>query len=352
MNILIDISHPGQVHLFKNIYFALKDRHNVVWSTRDIPIAIRLLDNYGIPYINLGRKRISIFGKILSILLFDFKLFLLVKKHKINVGLTSGISLPHVSLFTKMKSIVFDDDDDEAQPFAVKFGHPYADAILSPRAITRKAKNTIYYRGIHELFYLHHNHFKPDERILENLNFNKNEKYFVLRFVAFNGHHDIGEKGLAFDQKIKLINLLKPHGRVFITSEKPIEKEFEDLRIPILPHQMHSFLFFSELFIGDSQTMISEASIMGVPSIKCNTFAGRLSVPNELENTYGLCYSYHPNDFDLFIDKINDLLKCSDLRQEWGRKKNIFINDHIDPVKFAVNFIENYSGSDSISKII
>jgi predicted glycosyltransferase len=352
MNILIDISHPGQVHLFKNIYFALKDRHNVVWSTRDIPIAIRLLDNYGIPYINLGRKRISIFGKILSILLFDFKLFLLVKKHKINVGLTSGISLPHVSLFTKMKSIVFDDDDDEAQPFAVKFGHPYADAILSPRAITRKAKNTIYYRGIHELFYLHHNHFKPDERVLENLNFNKNEKYFVLRFVAFNGHHDIGEKGLAIDQKIKLINLLKPHGRVFITSEKPIEKEFEDLRIPILPHQMHSFLFFSELFIGDSQTMISEASIMGVPSIKCNTFAGRLSVPNELENTYGLCYSYHPNDFDLFIEKINDLLKRSDLRQDWGRKKNVFINDHIDPVDFAVNFIENYSGSDSISKIV
>jgi hypothetical protein len=352
MNIIIDISHPGQVHLFKNIYFALKDRHNVVWSTRDIPIAIRLLDNYGIPYINLGRKRISIFGKILSILLFDFKLFLLVKKHKINVGLTSGISLPHVSLFTKMKSIVFDDDDDEAQPFAAKFGHPYANAILSPKAITRKAKNTIYYRGTHELFYLHPNHFKPDERILEHLNFNKNEKYFVLRFVAFNGHHDIGEKGLAFDQKIKLINLLKPHGRVFITSEKPIEKEFEDLRIPILPHQMHSFLFFSELFIGDSQTMISEASIMGVPSVKCNTFAGRLSVPNELENSYGLCYSYHPNDFDLFIEKINDLLKRSDLRQDWGRKKNVFVNDHIDPVEFAVNFIENYSGSDSISKII
>ena len=44
MNILIDISHPGQVHLFKNIYFKLKAKHNIIWTTRDIPIAKKLLD--------------------------------------------------------------------------------------------------------------------------------------------------------------------------------------------------------------------------------------------------------------------------------------------------------------------
>ena len=44
--------------------------------------------------------------------------------------------------------------------------------------------------------------------------------------------------------------------------------------------------------------MTSEAAILGVPALKCNTFAGRLSVPNELEQKYGLCYAYQPCEFD------------------------------------------------------
>ena len=79
MNILIDISHPGQVHLFKNIYFKLKAKHNIIWTTRDIPIAKKLLEQYQIPYINLGKKSNSIFGKAIDIILQDIKLFFIVK---------------------------------------------------------------------------------------------------------------------------------------------------------------------------------------------------------------------------------------------------------------------------------
>jgi predicted glycosyltransferase len=348
MNILIDISHPGQVHLFKNIYFKLKAKHNIIWTTRDIPIAKKLLEQYQIPYINLGKKSNSIFGKAIDIILQDIKLFFIVKKYKINFGLTSGIALPHVSRVTKMKSFVFDDDDDEAQPLATKYGHPYADVILTPHAIKRQAKNTIYYKGTHELYYLHPSIFKPDERVFENLDFDKTEKYFVLRFVAFQGHHDLGEGGITFEQKKQLINLLKVHGRVFITSEKPIEKEFESYRLPVPPDQIHAFLYYANLFIGDSQTMISEASIMGVPSIKCNSFAGRLSVPNMLENTYELCYSYLPSQFDEFINKIKNLLENNNTKAEWNNKKINFFNDITNPTDLMIWFIENYPESQKI----
>lgn len=345
MNILIDISHPGQVHLFKNIYFKLKAKHNIIWTTRDIPIAKKLLEQYQIPYINLGKKSNSIFGKAIDILLQDIKLFFIVKKHKINFGLTSGIALPHVSRVTKMKSFVFDDDDDEAQPLATKYGHPYADAIFTPKAIKRKTEKAIYYNGTHELFYLHPNIFLPDESIFNGLDFDKNTKYFVLRFVAFKGHHDVGESGISFDQKKQLIDLLKKYGRVFITSEKEIEKEFEAYRLPVAPHQIHSLLYYASLFIGDSQTMISEAAIMGVPAVKCNTFAGRLSVPNQLEHTYDLCYSYQPKDFNLFLDKINELLSTNNLKENWNNKLQKLINDAINPTDFFVWLLENYPQS-------
>ena len=65
-----------------------------------------------------------------------------------------------------MKSIILDDDDDEVEPLFVKFGHPFADAILSPVGTPRKSKKTVYFNAYHELSYLHPNRFKPDPRVL------------------------------------------------------------------------------------------------------------------------------------------------------------------------------------------
>jgi len=56
---------------------------------------------------------------------------------------------------------------------------------------------------------------------------------------------------------------------------------------------MHSLLYYATMFIGDSQTMTSEAAMLGTPSLKLNSFAGKLSVPNELEQKYQLCYSFY-----------------------------------------------------------
>ena len=60
--------------------------------------------------------------------------------------------------------------------------------------------------------------------------------------------------------------------------------------MPIPPESIHSLLYYAKMFIGDSQTMTTEAAILGTPALKCNTFAGKLSVPNELEEKYNLCY--------------------------------------------------------------
>jgi predicted glycosyltransferase len=104
------------------------------------------------------------------------------------------------------------------------------------------------------------------------------------------------------------------------------------------------------MFLGDSQTMTSEAAILGTPALKCNTFAGKLSVPNELEEKYGLCYSYQPNAFDQFMNKAKELSETPNLKEAWAEKRQKFLNDKIDVTAFMVWFIENYPKSAKIMK--
>lgn len=351
MKILIDIAHPGHVHLFKNVYTELiKKGHTVYVSTREIPIAIRLLNFYNIPFCNLGSKRNTLIGKIVATLKQDVTLFKFVRKNSIDIGISSSIVLSHVAKFSFMKSLIFDDDDDIAEPLVVKYGHPFADTVLSPQSIVRKTSNNIEYQGTHELAYLHPNRFQPDENVLNELGIKKGEKYFVLRFVAFKAHHDNGQYGINKEQKHRILELLKLYGRIFITSENPIEPEFEEYRLPVPPEKIHSLIFYATLFLGDSQTMTSEAAIIGVPALKCNTFAGKLSIPNKLENKYGLCYSYQPTEFENFYAHIQQLLEKENLKYEWKQKRANFLKDNIDVSAFFVWFIENFPESKKIIK--
>lgn len=347
MRILIDIAHPGHVHLFKNLYFELKSIHKIWVTVKDIPIAIQLLEHYNIPYQKLGTKKDHILAKAYSQLHYNYLIYRLVRKNNIEIGIGSSLALAHVSAISSMNSIILDDDDDHVQPLFVKFGHPFADYLVSPASLIgkRKKKNTIFYNGFHELAYLSPNRFVPDARVLKELNIDISEKFFVLRFNRFMAHHDIGHRGISLEQKLRIISFLKKHGRIFITSEGDLEPELMDYQLKINPEKIHSLLAFSQMFIGDSQTMTSEAAVLGVPSVKCNSFAGKLSVPNELEDTYALCYAFQPRRFDEFLDKIKDLLELNGRNEEWKKRRLKMLKDKIDLSDFLIWMISNYPES-------
>ena len=345
MNILIDIGHPGHVHLLHGVAEEMIARgHKVFYSVRDIPVAKRLMEHYRMsPWVDLGGKKDSLTGKAQTVLHQDIQLLKFVQRNHINIGLSSGIVLSHVSKLTSMKAYVFDDDDDAAEPLIVKYGHPLSDVVFTPDCIRRKTKHAVYYAGTHELAYLHPKRFSPNPVVLQHAGIQEGERFFIMRFVALKGHHDVGQQGLTMDQKKALVALLKKHGRVIITSERTIEPEFEQYRLPVPPEEIHSLMAYSAMFLGDSQTMTSEAAVLGVPALKCNTFAGRLSVPNMLENKYGLCYAYQPQQFDEMYHHIEQLLAKDpeELRNEWHAKQQRMIDDMIDPTDFFVNYIEN-----------
>lgn len=348
MNILIDIGHPGHVHLLRNVAKELEGKgHRIYYSLRDIPVAKRLMEHYGMkPWLDLGGKKDSLLGKALTVAHQDIETLRFVSKNQIDLGLSSGLVLSHVSKLTKMHSFVFDDDDDEAEPLSVKYEHPLSDVVFTPDCIRRKSRHAVYYAGTHELAYLHPNRFALDPAVLQRAGIHEGERFFIMRFVALKGHHDVGQQGLTMEQKQSLVELLKPHGRVIITSERAIEPEFEQYRLPVPPEDIHSLMAYSSMFLGDSQTMTSEAAILGIPALKCNTFAGRLSVPNMLEQKYGLCYAYQPAQFGEMYQHIERLLTRNpeELKNEWQAKRQRLLDEMIDPTEFFVKYIENYEG--------
>ena len=348
MNVLIDIGHPAHVHYYRNLAKDLIQRgHKVIWTVKDIPIAIKLLDYYGFPYIIFPKKADNLIGKAFKQLQYDFKMLWIFIKGKIDISIGSSVSVVHASLFSSVKSIVFDDDDDEVQPLVTKFVNPFADTLLSPDVLRgkRKRKDTIYYPGYHELAYLHTNRFTPSPDVLCEAGIKEGEKFFLMRFNIFKAHHDIGIKGLNLKQKLALIEELKPYGKIFITTEREIEPELISYQLKIRSEKIHSLMAYATIFLGDSLTMTSEAAVLGIPSLRCNSFAGRISYLEEQEKRYGLTYGFLPTDFDKMITKLKELLSMSDLNKEWQRRRLIMLSEKIDVTAFWLWFVEHYPQS-------
>ncbi len=350
MNILIDIAHPAHVHLLRNTIDDLRSRGNkVIVTVKDIPSAISLLDRFQIPYIYTGGKSDSLVGKSFLQLIQYFKILGIVLKEKIDLGFSSSITVAHVSIFTKMKCVILDDDDDVVEPLFVRYAHPFANAVLSPDCVQRAIKTAIKYPGYHELAYLHPKRFVPDEKVLDEAGVSLGETFFVLRFNSFKAHHDVGVRGLSNEDKLKLISKLSTKGKVFITTERKIDAEFEPYQLKVSPEKIHSLLYYATLFISDSQTMTTEASILGTPSIRCNSFVGMLSVFEELEHTYGLTFGFKPENSESMFEKIDALLKQEDLKTEFHNRKKVLLSDKIDVTAFFLWFIDNFPESINIA---
>ncbi len=354
MNFLIDIGHPAHVHLFRNLYFDLTGAGNSVFVSvkNNLNSAIELLSFYQIPFTLIGTKSDNLLLKAFRQVKYDLQIAALVRRHSINIGIGSSINLAHTSKVSKMKSLILDDDDDAVEPLFAKFAHPFSDVLLSPDVLRnkRQKKDTLYYPGYHELAYLHPNRFEADENVLFEAGLQKGEPYFVLRFNSFKAHHDVGASGLSLENKRKLITLLKPHGKIFITTESKIDEEFKEYQIKIPSHKIHSFLSFAKMFIGDSQTMTSEAAVLGVPSIRCNSFVEQISYLEEQEHKYGLTFGFKPNNTNAMFAKIESLLSTKDLAKQWKERRAALLADKIDVTAFLVWFVENYPDSVKIMK--
>lgn len=300
-------------------------------------IVYNLLDHYDIEYCTYSSERKFDFFKIREQLRLDYETWKLAKDFSPDI-LTAigGTSVSHTSKFVDGISVVF--TDSERADLQNRITYPFADKIYTPNCYRDYiGSKHVRYPGYHELAYLHPNRFSPNKDVLEYIDASKNEKIIILRFIAWKAIHDVGQSGFSINQKRELVNELSKYGKVYITSESKLPDEFENHRLSIPIHYIHDLLYYSDLYIGDSQTMATEAAVLGTPSIRSNSFAGKNDMGNfiELENKYRLLYNF--SDSNQAIEKGIELAQKDNLKNTFKKRLDKLLEDKIDVTKFLIN---------------
>ena len=174
--------------------------------------------------------------------------------------------------------------------------------------------------------------------------------YFIMRFSSLNAHHDAGIRGINTEIAERLVKILEPHGRIYITSERPLEPQFEKYRIKINPLDMHHVMAFASLYIGDSQTMAAEAGVLGVPFVRFNDFVGRIGYLRELEDDYHLGFGIKASadgSVDELCRRVEELVSMpSEERSKvFQERREKMLAEKINCAKFLTWFIEQYPAS-------
>lgn len=355
MNILIELGHPAHFHLYKNVINNLKgEGHNIFVLIKTKDILQDLLDKSGIPYCNIlpeGSDKTSKWSLAKGILIRDWRILFFALKNKIDLLTGSTPHVAHIGWLLNKYSIITGEDDDVVIPAFGRLVHPFAKEYLSP-VVCNNGKfdsRSVKYESYHELAYLHPNHFTPEKSIVERY-FSADLPYFILRFSELKAYHDNNISGINTRIAQDIINILKPHGDIYITSERELEPQFEQYRININPLDMHHVMAFAQIYIGDSQTMAAESGVLGVPFIRFNDFVGRIGYLNELENVYQLGYGIKTNQVDKLYLTIRELITMNDRSAIFAERRAKMLSEKIDYSKFLTWFIGHYPESARIMK--
>jgi len=318
--------------LFKNfIFFLQKENHDITIISREKDVTTHLLEHYGIGHFSISSPGIGFMGLLRELFIRNKELVKLHKKEKFNLAFGTSVSIAHLTAFTNVKSYNFHEDDDSVVPLQSILIYPFTSKIINPDCVKINGwrKKRVFHKSYHELAYLHPNNFVPDPKIPGKYGLER-RKYVLVRLSALKAHHDHKKVGISdsFYQRIKKVikNYL-----IVESSESANVHSFE-------PWDIHDLISFSKMVISDSQTMTAEAAVLGVPSIRYNSFVGRISYLEELEHKYELTYGYRPGQDSEMIDRVKEVLNKKDVHEVWQKRRKIMLSDKVDFNKWMINF--------------
>lgn len=353
MRIGVFLGHPAHFYMLKNSVLQWQnDGHNVFFAVKKKDILESLIKGAGYSYtvIREGRKN-SKFGMILSVLEMERRMCSFLKKNKIDILIGTTLSFAS-RVIMRTPVVVMCEDDADVVPLYANISYPWASAILNPISCNagKWERKAIKYASYQKMAYLHPNRFSPSAEIVRQYGINIDEPYFLIRFVNHMAHHDNKADGIDYRFAESIINMLRPYGRIFISSESPLNNKLDEYSLQINPLDIHHVMAFADMFISDSQSMSIEAALLGVPSVRCSDFAGRISVLEELEKNYQLTFGFKSNQVDKIFSKINELISLPNSREIFQQRRQIMLRDKIDFSAFLTWFVENYPQSDEIMR--
>lgn len=349
MKVLVSIEHPAWAHQFKYIIKELQKKgHEVKVVAIRKEVDLELLDSFGIDYELISDSSgKNMFEKGIIFLKTTYRIYIISRSFKPDLffGRASPMMALNSFLFRK-KHLVF--EDSEFSTLCLNFCKLFSYKILTSISFNKDlGKKQVRIKAYKELFYLHPNWFKPDSSILAELNLSTEDKFVIVRFISWDAHHDVGQNGIT--DKLKFVNEIKKYGKVFISSEGPLDSSLQKYAIKIPPEKLHDLLYYANLYVGEGITTASECAVLGTHAILVNTL--RTGYTDEEEEKYGLVYNFSDPDTmeEEAFKKTIELLKNPNLRSQGKEKRRKLLSDMIDVNRYMIKLIEQENGLHKIN---
>ncbi len=346
MRIFLDLGHPAHVHYIKNFYAIMLEKgHEFFITARDKDCTHALLRHYRIPFYSRGKGGKNLFTKGLYLIKTDIKLFGLAKKFNPDVFLSfCSPYAAHAAALCGKTSVVL--DDTEKNKFIQLMYRPFTQKILTPDCYMQSlGKKQIKFPSYLEMFYLHPNRFTPDPSVLKELEVEEKDKFFILRFVSLHASHDIGNKGISLEHKIRIVNRLKEYGKVFISAENSIPYELSKFAFPLAPDKLHHALYYSHMLFGESATMASEAAVLGTPAIYVNKDGRGYTFEEEKKYNLVSNFSDDLNGQENAMEKAIQIASDNLYKINLQKNNERLINDKTDLTEWLIKYVETQFGA-------
>jgi hypothetical protein len=341
MRILVDILHPAHVHFFRHAIHIWEARgHEVCITLRDKDIARTLLDRLGLPYANLGAAGRGLVGMGIELWRRNRRLWRITRRFRPDVlaGI-AGISIAHVGWLCRIPSVVF--TDTENATLSNRLAFPFATVVCTPACYERpvRSRRHVTYQGYHELAYTAPRYFTPDRSRLRQWGVGDDERFMVMRLIAWGAAHDLSDRG--FTDVAAAVRRLRAYGRVLISAEADLPAELAAYRIAASPEDVHHLLAFASLYIGESATMASESAALGTPAIFVSTSVRGYT--NEQGRKYDLVYTFseRAGAQERALARAEAILAAPDAKRQWAAKRDRMLAESVDVTQFVVELVES-----------
>lgn len=339
MRYLFELNHPKHYYQFKYVMNLLKsDGHDLCVLARDKDVLLKVLKEEGVDYKIFGQHKKSMVGKVFATFGILINYLSIVRKWKPDVVISKASFYGcWTAKVIGAKSIIF--PDSEVVKLTNKYVVPLCTKVVTPETFGLSyGTKHIKVPGFFENCYLAPSVFTPETAITEK--YELKQPYAILRFVGWFANHDVNNGGFSLDEKIRLVDEISRHMTVYISSERELPNELKPYRLKTPAAQIHSVLSMADLYIGDSQTMATEAALLGTPAIRSNSFVGEHDMTNFkiLEQKYHLLHNI--SSFSEVLSLAKEYSQHS-RKNEWVEKQKLYNTQTGDCNRIIADIIEN-----------
>ncbi len=283
MRYLFFTNTPAHVHLYRHAIETLQEQgHDVLVLGRDYGCTRALLEYHDLPHEIYGKCETTKFSLFRELPEQYLEIFRRARRYRPDLIFGVGSYAAHAGVFTDSPVVVVADSEPTAVDHIVS--KPFVDMFLTPHTFGKDLGSKHYeFRGFKELAYLHPDVYEPDPTIRERLGVGPDEDFAIVRFNAFGSHHDVGHSGFSPEKRRQLVSALSEQATVFVSDEGGNPAPGDSRPFDLHPALLHDALAEASLLVADTQTMVTEAALLGTPAIRSNSFVGESDMGNFLE---------------------------------------------------------------------